>query len=140
MAGFKNETSPGAVIARAIAISVIMSVAMILMALGFMQLCSPEANLPVSTAIVLIVFAVSFIAAFVLMERAGSDQTSSLIGGAVIALCATIFVASLLTGISYIAGNTGFYNNSDTNLNTLLTGFAVCLVASLIINRFTLKL
>jgi hypothetical protein len=140
MAGFKNETGPGAVIARAIAISAIMSVAMILMALGFIQLCSGNADLPVSTAIVLIVFAVSFIAAFVLMERAGSGQTSSLIGGAAVALCATIFVASLLSGIAYIAGNNGFLSNSGTDLNTLLTGFAVCLVASLIINRFTLKL
>ncbi len=140
MASYKNESGPGAAIARAIAIAAVMSVAMILMAFGFIQLCEGKADLPVSMAIVLIVFAISFIAAFALMERAGSGQTSSLIAGAAVALCATVFVASLLTGIVYIVGNPGFLNDGVTDLNTLLTGFAVCLVASFIINRFTLKL
>lgn len=140
MAGFKDETGPGMVIARAIAISAIMSIAMMLMALGFKQLFSANADLPISTAIILIVFAISFIASVVLMERAGSDQTSSLVGGAAIALCVTILVISLVSGVSYIGGHNDLLNSPGTDLNTLLTGFAVCLVASLIINRLTLKL
>ena len=104
MAGFKDETGPGMIIARAIAISAIMSIAMMLMALGFMQLLSGSADLPVSTAIVLIVFAISFIAAVVLMERAGNDQTASLVGGAAIALCVTVLVIALVSGVSYIGG------------------------------------
>jgi len=140
MAGFKDETGPGMIIARAIAISAIMSIAMMLMALGFMQLLSGSADLPVSTAIVLIVFAISFIAAVVLMERAGNDQTASLVGGAAIALCVTVLVIALVSGVSYIGGQGDLLQNSGTDLNTLLTGFAICLVVSLIINRLTLKL
>jgi hypothetical protein len=140
MAGFNDETGPGMIIARAIAISAIMSIVMMLMALGFMQLLSGGADLPVSTAIVLIVFAVSFIAAVVLMERAGSDQTSSIVGGAAIALCVTILVIALVSGVAYIGGHGDLMNSPGTDLNTLLTGFAICLVASLVINRLTLKL
>ena len=140
MADITDETGPGMIIARAIAISAIMSIVMMLMALGFMQLLSGSADLPVSTAIVLIVFAVSFIAAVVLMERAGSDQTSSLVGGAAIALCMTALVIAMVSGVSYIGGHGDLVNSPGTDLNTLLTGFAICLVASLIINRLTLKL
>jgi hypothetical protein len=140
MAGFKDETGPGMIIARAIAISAIMSIAMMLMALGFKQLYQGKADLPISTAIVLIVFAISFIASVVLMERAGSGQTSSLVGGAAIALCVTVLITALVSGASYVVANSDLLLAKDPGLNTLLTGFAICLVASLIINRLTLKL
>lgn len=136
MAGFKEETGPGMVIARALVVSVIMALAMMLMAFGFMYLFSANAELNVPTAVFLIVFAISFIIAAILLERSGISQVSSLIGGMAVALCATILVVALVSGIYFIQKAMLYTVDS----NTILTGFAICLIASLVINRLTLKL
>lgn len=136
MAGFKEETGPGMVIARALVVSVIMALAMMLIAFGFMYLFSANAELNVPTAVFLIVFAISFIIAAILLERSGISQVSSLIGGMAVALCATILVVALVSGIYFIQKAMLYTVDS----NTILTGFAICLIASLVINRLTLKL
>lgn len=136
MKGFKEESSTGMVVARALAVSVIISVAMMLTALGFMYLFSNGVDLPLSTAIVLVVFAISFIASVVLFDRAGGDQISSFIGGAAVALSVTLFVVAVISGVFYIK-SAGLYN---VGLDLLLTGFAICLIVSLVINRLTLKI
>lgn len=134
MRGFEGS-SPGAVIGKALAISVVVSLLMLLTSFGFMYLFSPGMSLPLSTAILLVVFAISFIAATVLLDRASDDLLASFMGGAAVAFSVTIFVVALVSGAYFLMDKMKL-----PGLDALLTGFAVCLIASLVINRLTLRL
>lgn len=134
MRGFEGS-SPGAVIGKALAISVVVSLLMMLTSFGFMYLFSPGMSLPLSTAILLVVFAISFIAATVLLDRASDDLLASFMGGAAVAFSVTIFVVALVSGAYFLMDKMKL-----PGLDALLTGFAVCLIASLVINRLTLRL
>ena len=129
------ESGAGKVIARALAISAGMSLLMMLATIGFMYLFSDNAKLPLPLAALLIVFAISFIAAAVLIDRASEDLLASFMGGAAVALSVTIFITALVSGITGIADKMTL-----PGIDLLLTGFAVCLVASLVINRLTLQI
>ncbi len=69
----------GMVIGRALAVSVIISLLMMLTTLGFMYLFAGM-SLPLSTATVLVVFAISFVIAAVLIDRASEDILASFMG------------------------------------------------------------
>ncbi len=131
-------TGTGMVIGRALGVSIIISLLMMLTTLGFMYLFAGMSQ-PLSTATVLVVFAISFVIAAVLIDRASEDILASFIGGAAIALSITIFVVALVAGVSYIIDKMKL-PGLGIGFDVLLTGFAVCLIASLIINRLTLKL
>jgi hypothetical protein len=133
MKGFE-ETGPVKVIGKALVISLIISLLMMLMSFGFMYLFSGM-SLPLSTAIMLVVFAVSFIAAAVLLDRASDDLLASFIGGGAVALSATVFVVALVSGAYFLIDKMEM-----PGIDVLLTGFAVCLIASLVVNRLTLRL
>jgi len=132
-----SGSDAGKLIARALAISAAMAILMILTTLGFIYLFSPGASLPLPFAVLLIVFAVSFIGAAVLIDRASEDLLASFMGGAAVALSVTIFIVALVSGAAGIIDNGGLLG---LDYSTLLTGFAICLIASLIINRLTLRL
>jgi hypothetical protein len=136
MRGFEGS-SPEAVIVKALGVSVVVSISMLLMSLGFMYLFSPGMDVPLSTALLLVVFAISFVAAAVLLERASDNMLASFMGGGAVALSATVFVVALVSGVYFLI-------NIDKmvlpGMDVLLTGFAICLIASLVINRLTLKL
>ena len=121
-------------LARAFLIAAIMAVAMMLMALGFIKLFT-NFSLPVSSAIVLLVFALTFLAAAVLLQRTGASQTTSILGGSAVALGFTIFAVALCSGLFYLLSGTAVLET-----DTLVGGFALALVASVIINQLTLKL
>jgi hypothetical protein len=133
MFGFE-DSDPVVVIGKALGISVVISSLMVLTSLGFMYLFSGM-SLPLSMAIVLVVFAVSFIAATVLLDKASSDLFASFMGGSAVALSVTIFVIALVSGVYFLVDKMKL-----PGLDSLLTGFAICLIASLVINRLTLKL
>jgi hypothetical protein len=132
--GEQEGMGTGMVIGRALAVSVIISLLMMLTTLGFMYLFSGM-SLPLSTAIVLVVFAISFVIAAVLIDRASEDLFASFVGGASVALSITVFVIALVSGAYFIIDKMKL-----PGLDILLTGFALCLIASLIINRLTLKI
>jgi hypothetical protein len=136
MRGFEGS-SPEAVIVKALGVSVVVSISMLLTSLGFMYLFSPGTDVPLSTALLLVVFAISFVAAAVLLERASDNMLASFMGGGAIALSATVFVVALVSGVYFLI-------NIDKmvlpGMDMLLTGFAICLISSLVINRLTLKL
>ncbi len=134
MRGFEGSNT-GAVIAKALGVSVTVSLLMLLAGLGFMYLLSPGANLPLSTAVLLVVFAVSFVAAAVLMERASDNMLASFMGGGAVALSVTVFVVALVSGAYFFIDKMAL-----PGPDALLAGFAVCLIASLVINRLTLKI
>ena len=138
MSAFGAAKGAGIAVARAFVVTVTMAVLMMLIALGFMHLLPirTEASLPVSMAIVLVVFALSFVASAVLLDRAGTGQIQSLIAAAVIALGITILIITVYSGIIFV-GN-GNLNNID--LETLLYGFASALIVSVVIDRLVLKI
>src|SRR5271157_102671 len=129
-----DGSDTGKIIGKALAISVIVSLLMLLTTLGFMYLFSGM-SLPLSTAIILIVFAVSFIVAAVLIDRASENLLASFMGGASVALSVTIFIIALVSGVYFFIDHMAL-----PGLDMLLTGFAGCLIASLILNRLTLRL
>ena len=122
------------ILAKAFLIATIMAVAMMLMAFGFIKLLT-NFSLPVSSAIVLLVFALTFIAAAVLLQRTGASQMTATIGGVAIASGFTIFAVTLCSGAFYLLSGT-----ASLETDTLVGGFALALVASVIINQLTLKL
>ena len=122
------------ILARAFLIAAIMALAMMLMAFGFIKLLT-NFSLPVSSAILLLVFAVTFLAAAVLLQRTGASQMTALIGAGAVALGFTIFVVALCSGLFYLLSGTAMLET-----DTLVGGFALALVASVIINQLTLKL
>ncbi len=134
MRGFE-ESGPGIIIVKALGVSVVVSVLMLLTSLGFMYLFSPGMDLPLSTAVLLVVFAISFVAAAVLMERASDKLLASFMGGGAVALSITVFVVALVSGIYFFIAKMAL-----PGLDTLLIGFAISLIASLVINRLTLKI
>ena len=125
------------VIGKALAVSIGISLLMMLTSLGFLYLFSPDTNMPLSAAMLLVVFAVSFVAAAVLMERASDNMLASFMGGGAVALSITIFVVALVSGIFFLIN---LNKMTLPGLDVLLTGFAICLIVSLIINRLTLKI
>ncbi len=134
MGGFEGS-SPEAVIGKALGVSVVVSLLMLLTSLGFMYMFSPGMNVPLSAAMLLVVFAVSFVAAAVLMERASDNMLASFMGGGAVALGVTFFIVALVSGACYLIDGIAL-----PGPDVLLTGFAICLIASLIVNRLTLKL
>jgi uncharacterized membrane protein YozB (DUF420 family) len=129
-----DGSGTGKVIGKALAISVTISLLMMLTTLGFMYFFSANI-LPLPMAIILIVFAVSFIIAAVLIDRASENLLASFMGGASVALSVTIFVIALVSGVYFLIDSKPL-----PGLDMLLTGFAGCLIASLVINRLTLRL
>ena len=96
----------------------------------------PATNCLKHGAIALVIFAVSFVAAAVLMDRAGTGQVQSLITGGVVALCVTAFILTIYGGVKLVSDG----GLNDLDMETLLIGFAISLIASVIIDRLVLKI
>ena len=128
-------------VARAFVVSVTLAALMVLMAFGFIyfQAHLEAGGLPkdITMAMVLVVFALAFVATAVLLDRSGIGQAQALVGGAILALGITVLVTSVAVGVYYVSqGMMG----QDFDRDTLLTGFAVAIVASVIIDRLVLKI
>jgi hypothetical protein len=127
-------------VTRAFAVSITMAVLIVLMALGFMSIIphlvsgedfSRWLMIPLGAA--LVVFAASFVASAVLLDRAGTGQIQSIIVGAIVALGITVLVLTAYAGAKYV-------NDGSIPLDeTLLAGFALALISSAIIDRLILK-
>lgn len=135
MSAFGAMKGAGTIVAKAFVVTVAMAVVMMLIAFGFMYLFSPQMSIPVSMAVILVVFALSFVASAVLLDRAGTGQVQSLIAGAVVALGITVLVLTAGCGVYYVQ-----QGMLALDLETLLVGFAVALIASVVIDRLILKI
>jgi hypothetical protein len=139
MAG--ESGSVRAAIVRAFAVSITMAVLMVLMALGFMSVVPHFISgedfsrwLMVPLGAALVVFALSFVASAVLLDRAGTGQLQSIIVGAIVALGVTVLVLMAYAGAKSINDGVMTLDNE-----TLLAGFAIALIGSAIIDRLILK-
>jgi hypothetical protein len=130
-----------AAVTRAFAVSITMAVLMVLMALGFMSVTPHFVSgedisrwLMVPLGAALVVFAISFVASAVLLDRTGTGQVQSIIVGAILSLGITTLVLIVYAGAKYINDGALALDNE-----TLLAGFALALIASAIIDRLILK-
>jgi hypothetical protein len=116
---------------QALAVSTTMAIFMIGVALGLMHMVSTGST-PVPFAIMLLIFAVIFIAGSVYFEGRGADYVGSLMGGALAAFAATFSAIAFFTGLKYAI---------DGGINTLgweqvVSALAICMVFSMLIIRF----
>lgn len=139
MAG--DSGSVRAAITRAFAVSISMAVLMMLMALGFMSVVPHFVSgedisswLMVPLGATLVVFALSFVASAVLLDRVGTGQVQSIVIGAIVALGVTALVLTVFAGAKSVIDGTTAMDNE-----TLLAGFALALIGSAIIDRLILK-
>jgi len=86
MAGFGTAKDAWPALIRAFTVSIVMAVLMLLVTFGFMyavpQVKSGDWSPPVSLAVLVVIFALSFVAALVLIERTGAGQVPAIAGGA----------------------------------------------------------
>ena len=138
MSGYSQEQGALRTIGKALAVSVAMAAIMMLMAYGFMYLFSDRASLPFSMAIVLGIFAISFIVGAVLLERSGIGQVKAIAGGAAAAVVLTVAIVTAILGVINIV-SIG-YPELYYQIDSILAGFAISLIAALVIDRLTLKI
>jgi hypothetical protein len=130
-----------AAVVRAFAVSITMAVLTVLMALGFISVFPHFISgedfshwLMVPLGAALILFALSFVASAVLIDRSGTGQLQSVIVGAIVALGITALVLIVFAGAKYVNDGAITLDNE-----TLLAGFAIALIGSAIIDRLILK-
>jgi hypothetical protein len=118
--------------AQAIAISTSMAVFMIGIAMGIMTMLGTK-NTPLPFAVMLLIFAVIFIAASVFFENRGADHMGSLVGGSIAAFAVTFAVTAFFTGVSYIIMNLGVKGVGDIGWDTMISALAICMISSMLI-------
>ncbi|MDW7732300.1 MAG: heat-shock protein [Methanolobus sp.] len=115
---------------QAIAVSTTLAVFMIGVAMGIMNLAKTGSS-SVPVPIILLIFAVIFIAGSVYFENRGADYMGSLIGGAIASFVATFSATSFFTGVNY-AFTGGI---SDLGSGQIISALAICMVVSMLIIR-----
>jgi hypothetical protein len=115
---------------QALAVSTTMAVFMIGVAFGLMSMAK-SVSPPVSTAVILLIFAVIFIAGSVFFESRGADYMGSLVGGAIAALTATFSITAFYSGIRYALEG----GITEIGLDQVISALAVCMVASMLLIR-----
>jgi hypothetical protein len=115
---------------QALAVSTTMAIFMIGVALGLMHMVSTGST-PVPFAIMLLIFAVIFIAGSVYFEGRGADYVGSLVGGALAAFAATFSAIAFFTGLKY-AIEGGIY---ELGPDAVISALAICMVVSTLIIR-----
>lgn len=114
--------------AQAIAISTSMALFMIGVAMGIMAMLSTKST-PLPFAVMLLIFAVIFIAASVFFEDRGADHVGSLIGGGITAFAATFAVTAFFTGMSFAVQG----GIKDIGWERMMSALAICMIASMLI-------
>ncbi len=114
--------------AQAIAISTSMALFMIGVALGIMAMLTTQST-PLPFAVILLIFAVIFIAASVLFENRDADHLYSLIGAGIASFAVTFAVTAFFTGISF-AFQGGI---KEIGWETMVSALAICMISSMLI-------
>ncbi len=85
---------------KTLAIAVFMGIFLVDMGLGLFDIFSTKES-PLPSAVVLLIFAVTFIAGMVFYEKNGLDTLSSLVGGALAGFGFSFVLVSLVGGVQF---------------------------------------
>ena len=113
---------------QALAVSGTLSIFMIGMALGVMNIFSTGIS-PMPSSMILLIFAVLFIVGSVFFEMRGADQVGALIGGCVVSFAATISIFSFFGGVDLVL-NGGL---GALGWDRMITALALCMIASMLL-------
>ncbi|MGM0771192.1 MAG: heat-shock protein [Halobacteriota archaeon] len=113
---------------QALAVSGTMSIFMIGMALGVMNILSTGVS-PMPSSVILLIFAVVFIVGSVFFEKRGADQIGALIGGCIVSLAATISIFSFFGGVDFVLKD----GLSLLGWDRLISALAICMIASMLL-------
>ncbi|ETA67270.1 hypothetical protein MettiDRAFT_0685 [Methanolobus tindarius DSM 2278] len=115
---------------QALVVSTTMAVFMIGVAFGLMSMAR-EGSTPVPMAVMLLIFAVIFIAGSVFFESRGADYMGSLVGGAIISLVATFSATAFFSGVRFAIGG----GITEIGSDQVVSALAVCMIASMLLIR-----
>ncbi|SDF87314.1 hypothetical protein SAMN04488589_1607 [Methanolobus vulcani] len=115
---------------QALVVSTTMAVFMIGVAFGLMSMAR-EGSTPVPMAVMLLIFAVIFIAGSVFFESRGADYMGSLVGGAIIGLAATFSATAFFSGVRFAIGG----GITEIGFDQVVSALAVCMIASMLLIR-----
>ncbi|MDK2939008.1 MAG: hypothetical protein PWQ51_1172 [Methanolobus sp.] len=115
---------------QALIVSTTMAVFMIGVAFGLMSMAR-EGSTPVPMAVMLLIFAVIFIAGSVFFESRGADYMGSLVGGAIISLVATFSATAFFSGVRFAIGG----GITEIGSDQVVSALAVCMIASMLLIR-----
>jgi hypothetical protein len=115
---------------QALIVSTTMAVFMIGIAFGLMSMAR-EGSTPVPMYVMLLIFAVIFIAGSVFFESRGADYMGSLAGGAIISLVATFSATAFFSGIRFAIGG----GVTEIGFDQVVSALAVCMIASMLLIR-----
>jgi hypothetical protein len=115
---------------KTLTIAVIMGIFLVDMGLGLFEIFSTKSS-PLPTALVLMIFAVMFIAGMVFFERHGLDILSSLVGGALAGFGLCFVFVSFVGGVQFALGG----GISVIGWDQVLSAVAASMVVSIIMLR-----
>lgn len=113
---------------QALVVSTTMAIFMVGVAFGLMNMATSGLDVPVY--VILLIFAVIFIAGSVYFESRGADYMGSLVGGAIVALVATFSTTAFFSGVKYSIDGI-----STIEWEQVISALAVCMIASMFLIR-----
>lgn len=114
---------------QALVVSTTMAVFMVGVAFGLMDMATRGLDVPMY--VMLLIFAVIFIAGSVYFESRGADYMGSLVGGAIVSLVATFSTTAFFSGVKYaVEGGV-----TKLGFDNVISGLAICMVASMLLIR-----
>ncbi len=116
--------------AQAMVLSTSLALFMIGIAMGIMALLSTKST-PLPFAVILLIFAVIFIASSVFFENRGADHIGSLMSGIITAFAITFAVTAFFTGISFAAQG----GIQGIGWERMVSALAICMIASMLMIR-----
>ncbi|MGB9940105.1 heat-shock protein [Methanosarcina sp.] len=112
---------------KTLSIAVFMGIFLVDMGLGLFEIFSSKES-PLPSAVVLLIFAVMFIAGMVFYERHGLDTLSSLVGGALAGFGFSFVFVSLVGGVQFaLAGGI-----SAIGWDQVISAVAASMIASVV--------
>lgn len=115
---------------QAIVMSVMMALIMICVALGVKYLLSPSGENQIPGPLIMLAFAVVFIAGSVFFEKQrGVDKMYSMVGGAIVSIVVIFILITLGNGIYYAIFANGL---AEMGFETILSSIAIGMIASMV--------
>ncbi len=115
---------------QALAVSTTMAIFMVGVAFGLMSMAK-SGSTQVPMPVMLLIFAVIFIAGSVYFESRGADYMGSLVGGSIVSLTATFSATAFFSGIKYALEG----GITAVGLEQVISALALCMIASMFLIR-----
>lgn len=126
----KNSDSPSVFenpFVKTLSVSVLMGIFLVDMGLGLFEIFSTKAS-PLPPSLVLLIFAIMFIAGMVFYERQGMDPIGSLVGGGIAGFGLSFVLVSLVGGVQFALGG----GISSLGWEQVTSAVAASMVASVV--------